>query len=128
MNRGAWQATVDGVTKSETQLSDSHTHIHTHTHTHTHESELEAGGEVRQPQMLSSGAWESRFVDDKSHLRRHLCPNLQVKVVTEALRCEDLAQCPQTVIWAWRAGTDLCLPLITVLMTLIHFSPLTSLY
>ena len=33
MNRGAWQATVDGVTKSETQLSDSHTHTHTHTHT-----------------------------------------------------------------------------------------------
>ena len=31
MNRGAWQATVDGVTKSETQLSDSHTHTHTHT-------------------------------------------------------------------------------------------------
>ena len=26
MNRGAWQATVHGVTKSWTRLSDSHTH------------------------------------------------------------------------------------------------------
>ena len=122
MNRGAWQATVHGVAKSETQLGDSYTH------THTHKSGLEAGREFRQPQTLSSGAWESWSVVDRSHLRGHLCPNLWVKVVTEALRCEDLAQCPQTVIWTWRAGADLCLPLITVLMTLIHFSPLTSLY
>ena len=27
MDRGAWQATVHGVTKSQTQLSYSHTHI-----------------------------------------------------------------------------------------------------
>ena len=33
MDRGSWQATVHGVAKSRTQLSDSHTHIHTHTHT-----------------------------------------------------------------------------------------------
>ena len=32
MDRGAWRATVHGVTKSQTQLS---THTHTHTHTHT---------------------------------------------------------------------------------------------
>ena len=31
MNRGAWQATVHGVSKRWTQLG-----IHTHTHTHTH--------------------------------------------------------------------------------------------
>ena len=30
MDRGAWQATVQGITKSQTQLSE-----HTHTHTHT---------------------------------------------------------------------------------------------
>ena len=37
MDRGAWQATVHGVTKSQTQPRDlAHTHIHTHTHTHTH--------------------------------------------------------------------------------------------
>ena len=30
MDRGAWQATVHGVTKSRTQLNDKHTH-HTHT-------------------------------------------------------------------------------------------------
>ena len=31
MDRGDWQATVPGVTKSQTQLS-----VHAHTHTHTH--------------------------------------------------------------------------------------------
>ena len=35
MDRGAWQATVHRVAKSQTQLSDSYTHTHTHTHTHT---------------------------------------------------------------------------------------------
>ena len=34
---GAWQATVHGVTKSQTQLSmHAHTHTRTSTHTHTH--------------------------------------------------------------------------------------------
>ena len=32
MNRGAWQGSVHGITKSQTQLS---THTHTRTHTHT---------------------------------------------------------------------------------------------
>ena len=37
MARGAWRATVHGVTKSWTQLSmHMHTHTHTCTHTHTH--------------------------------------------------------------------------------------------
>ena len=37
MARGAWRATVHGVTKSWTQLSTHvHTHTHTCTHTHTH--------------------------------------------------------------------------------------------
>ena len=36
MDKGAWRATVHGVAKSQTQLSDSHTHTHTHTHTHIH--------------------------------------------------------------------------------------------
>ena len=38
MDRGAWQATVHGVTKSWTglkQLTQTHTHTHTHAHTHT---------------------------------------------------------------------------------------------
>ena len=35
MDREAWQATVHGVAKSQTQLSTpAHTHTHTHTHTH----------------------------------------------------------------------------------------------
>ena len=33
INRKAWQATIHGVTKSQTQLSDWHTHTHAHTHT-----------------------------------------------------------------------------------------------
>ena len=35
MNRGAWQATVHGVSKRWTELG-IHTHTHTHTHTLTH--------------------------------------------------------------------------------------------
>ena len=35
MDRGAWQATVHGITKSQTQLSDFHFTLYTHTHTHT---------------------------------------------------------------------------------------------
>ena len=33
MDRGAWRATVHGVTKSQIQLRDSHTHTHKHTRT-----------------------------------------------------------------------------------------------
>ena len=39
MDRGAWQATVHGVPKSQTQLSsatNANTHTHTDTHTDTH--------------------------------------------------------------------------------------------
>ena len=36
MDKEIWQATVHGVTKSRTRLSDFHTHTHTHTHTHFH--------------------------------------------------------------------------------------------
>ena len=34
MNRGAWRATVHGVSKSQTWPSDKHTHTHTYTHIH----------------------------------------------------------------------------------------------
>ena len=40
MDRGAWWATVHGVAKNQTQLSDSHTDTHTHTHTHTHTPQI----------------------------------------------------------------------------------------
>ena len=32
MDRGAWRATVHGITDSWTRLTDTHTHTHTHTH------------------------------------------------------------------------------------------------
>ena len=35
MDRGAWQATVHGVTKSQRQLSTQHRHMRARTHTHT---------------------------------------------------------------------------------------------
>ena len=35
MDRGTWQASVQGFAKSQTQLS-TNTHTHTHTHTHNH--------------------------------------------------------------------------------------------
>ena len=40
MDRGAWQATVHGVTKSWTQVRLTNTHTYTHTHTHTHTYEI----------------------------------------------------------------------------------------
>ena len=39
MDRGAWQATVHGVTELDTNeylSARTHTHTYTHTHTHTH--------------------------------------------------------------------------------------------
>ena len=36
MNRGAWRATVHGVTKSQTRLTERLLHIHTRARTHTH--------------------------------------------------------------------------------------------
>ena len=32
-------------------------------------------------------------MDDRGHLRGHLCPNLQVKVVTEAFSCPVSPDC-----------------------------------
>ena len=31
MDKGAWRATIHGVAKGQTQLSDSHTYTHIHT-------------------------------------------------------------------------------------------------
>ena len=42
MDRGVWQATVHGVSKSWTQLS-THTHTHTHTPTSRGGASLKSG-------------------------------------------------------------------------------------
>ena len=39
MDRGAWQSTVHGVTKNQTQLKNFHSHTHTHTHIYIYVSE-----------------------------------------------------------------------------------------
>ena len=57
MDRGAWQAAVHGVAKSQTRPSDSHTHTHTHTHT---DSLSDASKELRSWCRLSyapAGVW-----------------------------------------------------------------------
>ena len=38
VDRGAWRAPVHGVSKSQTQLGNSHTHTHTHTHVSDNQS------------------------------------------------------------------------------------------
>ena len=43
MDRGAWQATVRGVTDIDMTEQLTHTYTHTHTHTHTHDLELPPG-------------------------------------------------------------------------------------
>ena len=70
MDRGAWQGTVLGVTKSQTRLSEraqtqtqtqtqTHTHRHTHTHTHT---QLQSAytyykSKLRSPAIQLSLSW-----------------------------------------------------------------------
>ena len=41
MDREAWWATVHGVAKNQTQLSNWHPYTHTHTHTHIMTNDLE---------------------------------------------------------------------------------------
>ena len=53
MDRGASWATVHGVTKSQTQLSDSYLHTHTHTHTHTHKPSKNSSFPFPSPRILS---------------------------------------------------------------------------
>ena len=43
MDRGAWQATVHGIAKSQMSM---HAHTHTHTHTHTHSSLQKSEGQL----------------------------------------------------------------------------------
>ena len=51
MDRGAWQATVHGVTESWTRLS---AHVRSHTHTHTHTQTIDKGWMNMESQGCSS--------------------------------------------------------------------------
>ena len=54
MDRGAWWATVHGVIKSRTRLTDSHTHTHTHMkHGGNRERWLENGDRGCRPFILT---------------------------------------------------------------------------
>ena len=54
MDREAWQTTVYGIAKSQTQLSamQAHTCVHTHTHTSTHTLLEKAKSFVSDPAVL----------------------------------------------------------------------------
>ena len=56
MNRGAWWATVHGVTKSQTCLSD-YAHTCTHTHTHTHSTGSRQQADHFPKEALGSPEW-----------------------------------------------------------------------
>ena len=62
MDREAWWATVRGVAKSRTQLSDSHIHTHTQTHTHTYTHSQPTGGLLRSGDYQANGG---RHGEDK---------------------------------------------------------------
>ena len=65
MDRETWWATVQGVTKSQTQLSATHRHRHTHTHTNW---------ALREGRKVS--IYEEGHVSVGFELRR-ICPGLR---------------------------------------------------
>ena len=83
MDRGAWQATVHGVAKSQTRLHmHPWTHTHTHTHTHTiycvHQRALEmccirTGTRHRKVSCMSGALWGevSSFSEKGNQPSRH---------------------------------------------------------
>ena len=54
MDRGAWQATVHRVIKSQTQLKQLSARARTHTHTHTHTQGFwcSPGNKKRRPEII----------------------------------------------------------------------------
>ena len=70
MGRGAWWATVCGITKSQTRLS---THTHTHTHTHHTAVPVPASGTEERQTLIPPGP--PRHPDAaKLHVCVVLCP------------------------------------------------------
>ena len=66
MDRGVWRATVCGIKKSQTLLSDSHTHTYTHTQETKNHHHYQDGGHFHHLQkiphdsLLSPSAAKSR--------------------------------------------------------------------
>ena len=70
MDRGAWWATVHGVTQSQTWLKRLSIHAHTHTHMHTGLSSV--GGSLGRP-LRERGAdrtWAENCCWDSQHFER----------------------------------------------------------
>ena len=95
MDRGAWQATVHGVAKSWTQLSNS---PHTHTHTHTHcffalSAYILSKSWYGTPSSLHSGEYPACHVGDQDSPsgRQHtLWASLVAQLVKNSYSISDL--------------------------------------
>ena len=88
MDRGAWQATVHGVTKSQTQL-----HSFTHSLTHTHFTYGETEAQRGSGHLLVSGrneaeAWASQTPE------RVPCPLASAELLSGSSGCLSQCVCP----------------------------------
>ena len=59
MDRRAWRATVHGVTKSRTQLGESHTHTHTHTYTAITQNHYQKTEHIHHPREFPQASCQS---------------------------------------------------------------------
>ena len=108
IDRGAWQGTVHGVTKSQTWLSCWHTHIHTHTHTHTHTHILSSLYDIERTRRRSQAYLQVGKEIRKAFLQKkplemileridpHACLILLFWWFGDILYLKHLAQCLQS--------------------------------
>ena len=82
MDRGAWWATVHGVSKSQTWLKQlntpTHTHTHTHAHTHTHKQ--------RTRGLAKSQTWLGAHTHTHTPLYIYVCIYIYIYIYIERER------------------------------------------